>query len=83
VDETHPQVFDVLTGTWSSWPSPPNYIGDGSCLAPKENLLLLFGGFSNTQGLQIYNISASTWTVQNTTSPFPMYFCGKLMRLLD
>jgi hypothetical protein len=71
IDEASPQVFDPSSKTWSSWPSLPNKFGNYPCIVNWKDCIILFGGSSNTRSFQIFNITAQTWTVLDT-SQLPM-----------
>jgi N-acetylneuraminic acid mutarotase len=67
IDESTPQVFDSSSKTWSSWPSPPNKSGYGPSMAGWKDCIILLGGDTNYDGIQIFNITEQTWTVMDSS----------------
>ena len=65
-DNTLPEVFDLSTQTWSTWPRHP-VSSSYTCFVSWEGFILAFGGVSN----QIYQFdpSTSSWTPLNPPLP--------------
>ena len=65
-EDTHPEVFDPSTKTWSTWaisPESPSY----ACLVSWKDVILQIGGL----GMQIYQYDPSTNTWTNLNAPAP------------
>ena len=71
MDESKPQVLDPSSNTWSSWPSPPKKPGYNPWMVGRKDTIILIGGSSNLRGIQIFNVTAQTWTVKDS-SKVPM-----------
>jgi hypothetical protein len=79
IDEASPQVFDTSSKTWSSWPSPPKKSGQAPWMVGWKDCIILLGGGSNLRGVQIYNITEQTWTVQDSSLvPLDLHWSSSL-----
>ena len=67
-EDTHPEVFDPSTKTWSTWaisPERPSY----ACLVSWKDVILQIGGSSTGMQVYQYDPSSNTWTNLNAPSP--------------
>jgi hypothetical protein len=72
-DAKNPQVLDLDSSTWSSWPSPPVDPGLSPCVVPWEDNILIFGGYDNLQGVQMFNHASQTWAIlEESQAPMEM-----------
>ena len=79
VDDSRPEVFDPAEEIWSSWPAAPNKSGLGPCLLTVNATFYLFGGATNTRGVQSFNHSSQNWTVLDSRFvPMDIYLSGCL-----
>jgi hypothetical protein len=80
MDEASPQVFDPLSKTWSIWPSPPKKSGNAPWMVGWKDCIILLGGGSNLRGVQIFNITAQTWVVMDSSQvPMDFHWSSSLM----
>jgi hypothetical protein len=75
-DDTNPEVFDLASNTWSSWPVPLKKAGDGPCLVGWKDTFLLLGGDFNKEQVQVFNHSSNTWQVLNSTTVRMIFWSG-------
>ena len=72
-DAQEPQVLDLESSTWSSWPSPIVDPGLSPCIVPWEDNIILFGGYDNLQGVQMFNHATQTWSIlEESQAPMEM-----------
>ena len=83
IDDERPQVFDPVSKTWSSWPSPPKKSGNAPSMVGWKDTIILLGGSSNRRGIQIFNVTEQTWTARDSSQvPMDLYWSSSIT-LLD
>ena len=80
-DNTLPEVFDISTKTWSTWPKHPVSSRD-TCFVSWEGFILAFGGPSALFN-QIYQFdpTTSSWTPLNPPKPPLLLSCNQCLVL--
>jgi hypothetical protein len=79
MDEASPQVFDPFSKTWSIWPSPHKKPGNAPWMVGWKDCIILLGGGSFLRGVQIFNITAQTWVVMDSSQvPLDLHWSSSL-----
>ncbi len=77
IDDSTPEVYDPRNNSWSSWPMPLQPTGPGSCLIVWRDSIIAFGGISNSQIVQLFNLTLSAWSVfDEKLSPFNLEYAS-------
>jgi len=80
VDDSNPEVFDPVSYSWSSWPTPLNKTELGPCLVAWKDTFILLGGYYDRRQIQTFNHSSNTWQVLDLSSvPIEIYLSGCIL----
>ena len=71
-DITHPEIFDPVQVSWSTWPPAPVDVFSYPTLIPWQDSILYIGGYSNRLGIQVFNVTTSEWSLMEFNSEVPM-----------
>jgi len=74
------EIYDPELNTWTYWSPPPVGAGDRPCLVTWRDSFILIGGSSNPRGVQLYNITANSWSTLAQMPPIPRvgHACAQL-----
>ena len=82
IDTSKGQVLNLISNTWSPWQMPPKNFGPYHSMVGWKDSIILMGGENNYRGVQIFNVTGKTWTVQNSSNA-PMDMSGSSSLLID
>lgn len=80
LDTERSHVLSLGSYTWSSWPMPPNKVGKAHSSIRWKDSIIIFGGIDSYRGVQTFNVTSQTWSVQNSSNvPFDLIWTSCLL----
>jgi hypothetical protein len=73
IDDSNPEVYDPQNNSWSTWPTPIKPTGSAPCIIVWRDSIIAFGGSSNPQIVQLFNLTVNAWSALDTElAPFKL-----------
>ena len=80
LDTTRGYILNLVADYWRYWTMPPNEFGKAHTAIGWEDSIIIFGGSSNLRGVQTFNVTNQSWSVQNSSNvPFDLGWTSCLL----